>query len=279
MKKVKYLSLIMIMALMLTGCGSTSGESKSKDNDNNKPIAVNPPSKTGYTGVLKIVYLDPTNLNKKCTEENSDSEDETKGGCMKWYAYKEDNNSYTMILDHNTTDLVNWIKEEDYVEAGGNVTYDTFNRSVIKTDKGPITAQKQLEEDTAKWEKSLDARLIKESEIREITGNKGTGNYYFDTNTEETPYPKSKVSKYAWLIDRTTVNCKEDFGCLNNATTKGNSYWTDTAESDTKIWSVNFYENGELRLGSCVWDWWEGIRPVITVKKSNLSFVETNEEE
>lgn len=276
MKKIKYLGLIMMMALMLTGCGSTDGETKNKDKEDNKPIAVNPPSETGYTGVLKIVYLDPTNLNKKCTESDANSKDEAKGGCMKWYAYKEDSDSYTMILDHNTTDLVNWINEEDYISAGG--TKEDWG-NYKRTGKGPITAEKQLKSDTENWDNSLNARLIKANEVREITGNTGTELYYFETNTNTTPTPKPKTSKYAWLIDRTAVNCKEDFGCLNNATTKGNSYWTSTENGNSTAWSVDEYENGKLVDFPCNFDWWEGVRPVITIQKSSLSFVETNEEQ
>lgn len=277
MKNVKYLGLIMIMALMLTGCGSTTNDKTNKED--NKPIAVNPPSKTGYTGVIKIVYLDPTNLNKKCTEENADSEDETKGGCMKWYAYKEDKDTYTMILDHNTKDLVNWVTEADYLEAGG--TEEDFGQ-YGNTDKGPITANKQLKEDTANWDNSLNPRLIQVSEIKEITGCKDS-TCYFETGTKDKPSPTPKIAKYAWLFDRTAVNCAEDYGCLNNATTKGNAYWTDTAAtewgSSSTAFHISNYNAGAIGVYSIGWDCWYGIRPVITIQKSNLSFVETNEEQ
>ncbi len=276
MKKVKYLSLIMIMVLMLTGCGSTDSAKNNEKNDN-KPIAVNPPSKPGYTGVKKIVYLDPTDLNKKCTENNSDSDDETKGGCMKWYAYKEDNDTYTMILDHNTTDLVNWVTKADYISAGGKEE-DFGEWEQGNTDKGPITAKKQLESDTSSWNNSLNPRLIKASEIREITGNKGTEYYNFETNTDKEANPKPSVGKYAWLYDRTAVNCVADFGGLNNATKKGHSYWTDTPDGEKFAWIVDYNDYGRLASSPLGKEWWNGIRPVITVQKSNLSFVETNEE-
>ena len=270
MKKIKYLSLIMILTLVLTGCG-TSTETSGKDSKNDdKPIAVNPPSETGYTGVKKIVYLDPTNLNKKCIEENSVSKDETKGGCMKWYAYKEDNDTYTMILDHNTKDLVNWVTEIDYLEAGG--TEEEFG-SIGNNNKGPITANNQLKEDTENWDKSLNARLIKASEIREIVGCT-TDNCYFETKSTNSPDIPSKQAKYGWLIDRTAVNCKEDYGCLNNATTKGDEYWTDTASGSSGAFYVSKNDLGALGQYSICPDCWYGIRPVITVQKNVLKFVE-----
>lgn len=273
MKKIKYLGLIMILAVMLTGCGTTTSDKE--DKKDNMPTAVNPPAKTGYTGVKKIVYLDPTNLNKKCTEENADSEDETKGGCMKWYAYKENKDTYTMILDHNTKDLVNWVTKSDYLEAGG--TEEEWG-DISNTSKGPLTAEKQLKEDTANWDKSLNARLIKESEIREITGNKGTNGYYFETNTSERPSPTPKILKYAWLIDRVSTSCANSSGCLNNATTKGNGYWTDTPGRDSVVWVVGMDSNDYFSTYSTGRDCWYGIRPVITVSKDALLLVETNEE-
>ena len=68
-----------------------------------------PPS-TQHEGVKAIVYLDPTDFTHKCISTDIDSATGTKTGCMKWYAYDEDNtqNTYTMILDHNTTDTIIW---------------------------------------------------------------------------------------------------------------------------------------------------------------------------
>ncbi len=264
MKKIKYLSLIMIIAFMLTGCGSTTNNEKK---DDNKPIAVNPPSETNYKGVKKIVYLDPTNLNKKCTESDVKSDDETRSGCMKWYAYKEDKDTYTMILDHNTTNLVYWLSLEDYEKAGGNVTYNQFGDPNLKTDKGPITAQKQLESDTSYWEKSLNARLIKVSEIKEIAGN--IDNTCLDTNSS---------NKYNWLYDRTSNYC-EKYGCLNNATKDALGYWTDTARDEYSAYRISPGFNQDILCGGQLSfeNGRSGIRPVITIQKNALTFIEENE--
>ena len=47
-----------------------------------------------YEGVLAIVYLDPTDLSKKCNANNIDSTTGIKEGCMKWYAYKDEDGKY-----------------------------------------------------------------------------------------------------------------------------------------------------------------------------------------
>lgn len=268
MKKIKYLGLIMILAVMLTGCGSTNDNEKKEDS---KPIAVNPPSETGYKGVKKIVYLDPTNLNKKCTESDVKSDDETRSGCMKWYAYKEEKDTYTMILDHNTTNQVYWISVGDYTEAGGNITYDDWGNPKFKTDKGPITAKKQLESDTSYWEKSLNARLLKVSEIKEITGNEEIKCLDVDLS-----------NKYSWLYDRTSNYC-EKFGCLNNATKNADGYWTDTALDEDRAYYIGKGSDqgkicgGDLSAWPVSADFKEGIRPVITVSKNALTLVEESE--
>lgn len=274
MKKTKYLSLIMILTLIITGCGTSSKTNDKETNNDNKPIAVNPPLDPGYTGVKKIVYLDPTNLNKKCTESDVKSDDEIKSGCMKWYAYKEDDNSYTMILDHNTTNLANWILEEDYLEAGGlkeDITTYPDGRTAPPTDKGALTAEKVLKEDTIYWDKSLNARLFTSEEFMEIVGN--NGRRCLDSDS----------SKYGWLYDRTSKECKK-FGCLNSATGNADGYWTSSYSDSSNIYYIgDGYEGDDHNYGGCLSNWGtvsdvkEGIRPVITVQKDSLTFVETNE--
>lgn len=106
-------------------------------NIENPPIVV---PEEGHTGVKAIVYLDPANLNRKCTESDVKSETGTKTGCMKWYAYDEDATTYTMILDHNTT-----------------ATIDNWNNRTS-----------QLTSDTSGWDSSLNPRLMPKDEILSI---------------------------------------------------------------------------------------------------------------
>ena len=79
---------------------------------------------TGHTGVKAIVYLDPTNLSTECNEElaaanvnENGSPTGIKSGCMKWYAFKDENGYYTMLLDHNTTVTIPWITQADYEQT------------------------------------------------------------------------------------------------------------------------------------------------------------------
>ena len=83
----------------------------------------------GHTGVKAIVYLDPTNLSTECNAElaaanvnENGSPTGIKTGCMKWYAFKEDDKTYTMLLDHNTTALTAWITQADYEQTESKTT-------------------------------------------------------------------------------------------------------------------------------------------------------------
>ncbi len=238
------------------------------------PTAEEPPSgETGYTGVLKIIYLDPTDLTKNCTVSDVNSDTGTKTGCMKWYAYAETDTTYTLLLDHNTTADVAWISKEDYIAAGGTeADYGTYGNNT----KGPITVNKQLVADTTNWDSVLSPRLITANEIATIVGKTGWNSYtatvdsdifYFETLTNSQPNPYPSISKYSWLYDRFT-NCK-NYGCLNTSVgASTNGYWTsnsDALESD-RAWCVcntaalcNHLINLNIP---------DGIRPVITVQKS-----------
>ncbi|MBP3921136.1 MAG: hypothetical protein J6D28_06200, partial [Bacilli bacterium] len=100
-----------------------------------------------------------------------------KTGCMKWYAFEEDANSYKMILDHNTTKGVAWISQTDYEQTASKTatpsqvgityysdevamtedgklpagTWDLSDGSAGTNNRGPITLLKQLQSDTNGW--------------------------------------------------------------------------------------------------------------------------------
>ena len=106
---------------------------------------------------LGIVYLDPTNLERKCSEADAKAnrnQDGTitgvKSGCMKWYIYKEDNNYYYAILDHNTTANVKW------------------NSNNVNTSKNEV--DNALQNDVVDWNSNLNPRLITANEIAETVG-------------------------------------------------------------------------------------------------------------
>ena len=228
---------------------STSKYNKDKECGDVGPTKVDPTGTDTHKG---IVYLDPTNLKNSCNESNSKSETGIKTGCMKWYIYSEDDNSYAMILDHNTTAKVAY-----------NSTDSNTEMKEVKT---------ALESNTSTWDKSLNARLITANEIAKITGNTSFDEktstksswFYLDSNNQTLVANSKNKSKYAWLYDYTN-NCKE-YGC-NIEDSSNYGYWTSTpiVGETTRVWSVFSY--GYLNNFTTSYTNY-GIRPVIAVPKS-----------
>ena len=201
------------------------------------------------------VYYNPETGNK-CSESESKSTTGTKSGCMKWYVFndKEGNATVNVILDHNTTANVAW-----------NLT---GNNSEMKEVK------KALENDTKDWKNT--ARLITANEIAKITehptfdaSRENQDRFCLDTNKPDTANWCAKTkgtSKYTWLFDYTSV-CT-DYGC-NISDSSNWGYWTSIPYKDNTInvWVVNSY--GSLTL-DYVTRTVVGIRPVITISKSNI---------
>ena len=202
------------------------------------------------------VYYNPETGNK-CSKEASKSTTGTKSGCMKWYVFndKEGNATVNVILDHNTTANVAW--------------NSTGNNSEMKE------AKEALEKDTSTWKNT--ARLITANEIAKITGNtvfdasKENQDWFcLDTNQVDTTtwcYKAQGTSKYAWLFDY-TEDCTS-FGC-NKSDSSTWGYWTSTPKTGTtdRAWYV--IGNGSLP-GYVVSTPDFGIRPVITISKSDIS--------
>ena len=198
-----------------------------------------------YTNGTEIYYNPETG--KKCT--TAVSTPGTKSGCMKWYVFNDDDKSSTVnvILDHNTTANVAW-----------NSTADA------------------LETDTSNWKSDLNSRLITANEVAKITkhptfdASKENQDWFcLDTNKPDTTNWCSKAqgtSKYAWLFDY-TYDCTS-YGC-NKADSSTQGYWTSTPKKDvsTIAWLVDIY--GALRF-DYVGFTDRGIRPVITISKSNI---------
>ena len=207
-----------------------------------------------YTNGTEIYYNPDTG--KKCT--TAVSTPGTNSGCMKWYAFNDDDKSSTVnvILDHNTTALV------EYNSAG--------NSSEMKEVKIA------LENDTKDW-KNI-ARLIEANEIAKITGNTGWDSnkenqpwFCFDTNQPDTTNWCSKAqgtSKYAWLFDYT--NGCTSYGC-NKADSSTRGYWTSTPKKDGSTYAWLVYSMGSSLSSDSVTNTDYGIRPVITISKSNIS--------
>ena len=215
-----------------------------------------------------IVYLDPTDLTKKCDAENSISTTETKIGCMKWYIYNTNENSYLMILDHNTTAVIAW------------------NSTGTSTD-GMKEVSAALANDTANWNSSLNARLITADEIASISGNtefnsstsKWNKWFYLDSNNQTQTATSQGASKYAWLFDYTNeclnngCNIADNNEYVYNGNTTGKiyGYWTSSpvAGGNRSAWLINRYGyifNIYVDVSNST-----GVRPVITIPKSIIS--------
>ena len=233
-----------------------------------------------------IVYLDPTDLSKKCNASNSLSSG--KIGCLKFYVFNdEDETVYKMILDHSTTPRIQWISEEDYVKAGGTASEYGTNGN---TSKGPITIMSQLEKDTTGW--NGNPRLISANEVAHLIGVDtilqwdsskpngtsigtqvswfyfdGSGTTYSNTNgwQKQTATGTNK-SKYAWLYDYTLCS---GYGCNNSESGEEyeqHGYWTsDAASGGTNVWRIgragalSSYNSSNPAFG---------LRPVIEIPKS-----------
>ena len=214
------------------------------------------PNPTTTSGLIKIVYLDPTDLTKKCDESNAVSTTGTKEGCMKWYAYAETDTTYTMILDHNTTATIAW------------------NENNTSNQVPDASFTQKLESDTAKWNKNLNPRIINAVEIAKITSYSNfdilttSDWFYFDTNNQVQTATTQGSSKYAWLYDY-TKDCTS-YGC-NIADQQTNGYWANSygIGDGEYIWTVHY--GGNLGGVQIFEESVVGIRPVITIDKKIIN--------
>ena len=202
------------------------------------------------------VYYNPETENK-CSKEEAKSTIGTKSGCMKWYVFndKEGNATVNVILDHNTT---------------AKVAYNsTGNNSEMKEVKI------KLEEDTKDWKNT--ARLITANEVAKITKHPtfdatqtGQSWFCFDTNKLDNTNYCAKVqgtSKYAWLFDYT--NDCTSYGCKTpDSSTRG--YWTSTIKIDGSTDAWRIHRAGFMWCYSVENIEESGVRPVITISKSNI---------
>ena len=200
------------------------------------------------------VYYNPVSEEKCTGYTEANSITGKNSGCMKWYVFndKEGNATVNVILDHNTTARVAW--------------NSTGSNSEMKE------AADTLKTDTSTWKNT--ARLITANEIAKITGHptfdaskENQKYFYLDSNNQTQTANASNKSKYAWLFDYT--NECTSYGC-NKADSSTWGYWTSTRSiggSLTAAWRVigsgHLFNNNVTFADS-------GIRPVITISKSNI---------
>ena len=198
------------------------------------------------------VYYNPE-TGKKCSESESKSTTGTKNGCMKWYVFndKEGNATVNVIIDHNTT-------------AG--VAYNsTGNNSEMKE------VANALKTDTKEWKNT--ARLITANEVAKITGHptfdaskENQKYFYLDSNNQTQTANASNKSTYAWLFDYT--NECTSYGC-NTSDLSTYGYWTSTSYKDNSISAWRVTRSGYVDSLDVTNNGF-GIRPVITISKSNI---------
>ena len=226
------------------------------------------------------VYFNPVS-GAKCTAGEAVSTTGTKTGCMKWYAFNDvgaSTDTINLILDHNTTALVAWNSTGSNVSGPTNIiaqlAADTSSWAGVpaRTDSYSVSNGKSTY--TINYS-TYKARLIKASEIATITGNGSfveatatTSNwFYLDSNNKTQTATTTGASNYDWLFDYTS-GCTS-YGC-NIADASNNGYWTSTAISGNTIyaWFVGRYGTlNNNNVGNTVN---YGVRPVITILKSNL---------
>ena len=203
------------------------------------------------------VYYNPVS-GEKCTGyTEANSKTGKNSGCMKWYAFndREGNATVNVILDHNTTTRVAW--------------NSTGNNSKMKD------VADALKKDTSPWKNT--ARLITANEVAKITKHptfdatqSGQSWFCLDTNKPDTTNWCSKAqgtSKYAWLFDY-TYECTNS-GC-NTSDSSNWGYWTSSpykSISNSYVHRISSYGGLTQDVANIVGS---GVRPVITISKSNI---------
>ena len=196
-KKGLFIFVIFIGVLIITGCGTKKDSRFIENTDSSKK----------YKG---IIYLDPTDLNKKCEESDVKSTPLTKEGCMKWYVYNNDDNTYKMILDHN-------------ISGNGYYSSDKFS------DSGDAV-EKELKKLTEDWK--ADAKLMTMDELKDITGKdyeKNNNTFSYELNELE------EGVEYGWLTDNMKM-CKTFGKCYNEVSDEFPCY-----SGCSKGWSTGWY--------------------------------------
>ena len=202
------------------------------------------PSNKVYTNG-EIVYFNPV-TNRGCSSSeystSNNSATGTKTGCMRWFAYLDSAGSTTvkLLLDHNTTATKAWYSSS---------TYKTLVDSNIYPELVALVK-------TSGWQ--VKPWLIDAQDVATITG------ISWASTGSDVSFQNG--STYWWLNDRTR-SCTS-YGC-QIADSSNYGYWTSTNKgtSGSYVWLVNLIAYLHYD-GATTTDY--GVRPVITVYKSNL---------
>ena len=238
-----------------------------------------------------IIYLDPTDYSNDCNEylaaanlNENGTPTGIKTGCMAFYIYDDTGDNYKLLLDHNTTPIVEWNSE------GTNLMM--------------LEAQEALENDTKNW--IGEARLITADEVAHIVGadredalkwnsTKPIRDDYYngvDTSINVSGFSLGGSgadyngwwyvysANYDWMFNYTSY-CGYSGCTIEDSNTYGPNdyysygYWTSTPTLGTSwaAWTVDNY-------GSLYWsstDWGDyGVRPVLILPKYVLNSSDDN---
>ena len=291
-----------------TGSGSGSG---STGGGVAAPIMEGENGQTYYTGTylanVKTIYWDVTN-GVKCSvsawsSNAGNTSNSVNTGCLRFYAYMEDNLSYTAILDRNTSGPTHW------ASSGSN-------------GAGPVTASAKLKADTKDWNGTITpknyvyvlganpyeipydtdgykARFITMDEIAHITRKENfnvntasTGSWFYldgyaatesGANWQTRIATSSQKSAFYWLYNN-LANCINYGGYNNHNSMDMMGYWTSDAIYGTTnyAWEISyvgrashFYTDSNssqicINCGNAFGNTAMGIRPVVTILKSAL---------
>jgi len=198
---------------------------------------------------------------------------------MKWYTFNDGgstSDTIDMILDHNTTALVEWNSIDNNLNGPNEVLAklktDTDSWAGVQTRSDNYSISNGSANYTIDYS-TYKARLITANEVASITSNIAFNEltsttsmyFYFETNTSTSPSPFGNT--FAWMYNYT--NTCTLYGCdVSDTTTYG--YWTATAtyQNAGNAWYVDHY--ARLISGNVDVNIYDGIRPVITISKSAL---------
>lgn len=189
-----------------------------------------------------IVYFNPV-TNEICDNySTSNSKDEVKTGCLKWYIFNDNKDATTLnlLLDHNTT---SYYRPTQWTGCKKDTIGDVFQAALLR--------------DAKTWHTDIQntVRMLTYKDVLKIVGNPDyttVGSYYFDNFPEgSSTCEENKTSgcKYGWLYDRTsgkystfsTIDCTK-WGCNNMAQSIVKPSSSSEDEVDINMNSVSGYE-------------------------------------
>ena len=259
------------------------------------PVLTEANGRTIYDGRMvspvQVKYFNVT-TGTKCDVVDFSSNTSANSGCLKFYAYMEDNLSYTMILYRDLPNSSYSWSNTSNSGTGPNVAAPAL-KTLTDSWQGTVTPKNYINVymvngSELAYRISYDtdgykARFITTDEIARITGNTtfssvsttGDGWYYLDGGTSVATgqtwqtqiATSSQKSAYAWLYDYT--NECTGFGC-NAAAGPTYGYWTSdaVAGSTDRAWII--YSCGNL------WDGIQGHGPYISYSGSGAGVTSSN---